>query len=107
VAKDKNIIGIVFEVIFWILVVIFIYQLIAKITGNSPTDFTILYTGFGIISSYILVATYNFARFIGRVDEFMGNAKIFMKDTKEFMINTKDSFQKIKEDINEIKSSKK
>jgi len=89
VAKDKNIIGIVFEVIFWILVVIFIYQLIAKITGNSPTDFTILYTGFGIISSYILVATYNFARFMGKVDEFM--------------INSRGSFKKIKEDIEFLK----
>lgn len=86
---SKDIMQKILEITFWILIIIFAYQLLAKITGNSPTDLTVLYTGFGVMISYLLIATYNFARFIGRADEFMDNAK--------------DSFKRIKEDINEIK----
>jgi len=62
---------IILEIIFWILLAILMYQLILKITGHSPTDITILYTGFGVIISYLLITSYN----IGKSEEFMENTK--------------------------------
>lgn len=85
----KDITQTIVEIIFWILVAILGYQLILKISGHSPTDITILYTGFGVIMSYLLIATYNFGKFMGRAEEFMDNSR--------------ESFNRIREDINKIK----
>ena len=77
------------EIIFWIFLAILIYQLLLKIFGHSPTDLTILYTGFGVVLAYLLKITYKIAGFIGKSEEFMDN--------------TKESFRRIKDDINNLK----
>lgn len=84
----KKIIQLILEIVFWILIIIFAYQLLLKILGNSPTDITLLYTGFGVITSYLLIATYHFAKFTGKAEEFMDNSK--------------ESFKRVKEDINKL-----
>ena len=86
----RNIFEIIVEVVFWIFFVALVYQLVLKITGHSPTDFTILYTGFGIIGAYVLSASYKMGVFFGRVEEFMKNSK--------------DSFKNMKEDFKRLES---
>ncbi len=96
--------AIIVEAIFWILLAIFAYQLLLKITGHSPTDFTILYTGFGVMAAYLFTATYNIASFVGRVDEFMSNTKTSFKNMKEDFRGVKNELKDVKEDVSNLKS---
>ncbi len=82
---DRNFIEIITEIIFWILLIILAYQLLLKISGHGPTDFALLYTGFGAIMTYLLTLSYKLGSFVGRVEEFMKN--------------TKESFNRLREDI--------
>lgn len=95
----KDIFQLIIETIFWILIVIFIYQLILKITGHSPTDLTVLYTGFGVIAAHLLTLTYKF----GRVEGFMDNTKESFKRMKDDIGDLKKDITDLKKDMLDIK----
>ena len=99
----KNIFQLIIETIFWILIVIFIYQLILKITGHSPTDLTVLYTGFGVIAAHLLTLTYKTGSFSGRVEGFMDNTKESFKRMKWDINNLKNDITDLKKDMLDIK----
>ncbi|MDP4012821.1 MAG: hypothetical protein Q8R00_04420 [Candidatus Nanoarchaeia archaeon] len=101
----KNLFQIIIETIFWILLVIFVYQLVLKITGHSPTELTILYSGFTIIVTYLLTATYRLGKFTGHIEEFMGTTKEFMRTTKESFVRNREDTSKIKEELSKIRSA--
>lgn len=66
---------IIVEIVFWVMLVILVYQLLLKITGHSPADIAVLYTGFIAMTTYIVSLTYKFAKFSGKVEEFMKNTR--------------------------------
>lgn len=92
----KNSFQFIIEVLFWILLVVFVYQLILKISGHSPTDLTILYSGFSILITYILATTYKLGKFTGHVEEFM-------KNTKEHFRTLRGDISSLRKDVNEIR----
>lgn len=61
--------------IFILLTTVFVTLLILKITGHSPTDIQILYVGFSVLISYLLVMSYKIGLFVGKVNEFMNTTK--------------------------------
>ena len=75
--------------VFIILTLILILFLILKITGHSPTDIQILYVGFSVIISYLLMMSYKIGMFVGKVNEFIDS--------------TKNSFTKLSEDLKKKK----
>ena len=75
-------------VIFYLFLFWFIYQILLKLTGHSPTVETILATGLGTVIAFLLAATL-------KIGEFMGQ-------TRSFMENTKESFRRIREDMKEL-----
>tara|TARA_Y100000310_G_scaffold331897_1_gene406407 strand:- start:1443 stop:1775 length:333 start_codon:yes stop_codon:yes gene_type:complete len=86
--KKNKIIEWFFISLFVTFFIIFILQLIFKITGHSPTETQLLYIGFGGILSYLFITTYYFATFKGRVEEFMSTSKnsfrFMREDIKRF-----------------------
>jgi len=102
---------IIVEIVFWIMLVILIYQLLLKIIWHSPADIAVLYTGFIAVTTYLLSFTYKFARFSGRVEEFMKNTKQSFSDIKvdmhrsfsDIRVEMHKSFSDIREDIKGIK----
>jgi len=82
--NKEKIIGLVAGTIFIVFGVILIIQIILKLIGHSPSDIQMLYIGFGVIVSYLLLMSYTLGTFVGEV--------------KEFMEVTKNSFAKLKED---------
>ena len=84
--KLWDIINKIINVLFFLLLVLFVIQVILKITGHSPITEAILSTGISLNVGYLFKVHY------------------FMGQTKEFIGNTKESFRLVKEDIREIKA---
>ncbi|MBI2507549.1 hypothetical protein HYV89_01205 [Candidatus Woesearchaeota archaeon] len=84
----RKISGFIAAALFLILAIIFIAQLILKLTGNSPTHIEILYTGMGSIASYLFF--------------FSQKVSLFMEEMREFKETTKNSFVRIREDTDKI-----
>lgn len=82
--KLWDIINKIINVLFFLLLVLFVIQVILKITGHSPITEAILSTGISLIVGYLF-----------KVHHFMGQSK-------EFMSNTKESFKIARGDINRI-----
>ena len=55
----------VIEVIFWIFLILFVIQVILKITENSPSLEMIIVSIQTLIVSYLLVASFKVAEMIG------------------------------------------
>lgn len=69
--------------VFILLTVILILFLMLKITGHSPTDTQILYVGFSVVISYLLMMSYKIGLFVGKVNEFIGTTKNDFKKLHE------------------------
>lgn len=69
--------------VFILLTIILVIFLILKITGHSPTDVQILYVGFSVVISYLLMMSYKIGLFVGKVNEFMDTTKIGFKKLHE------------------------
>lgn len=81
----KDVFETIIEVLFYILLVWLAFQILLKITGNSPTTDMILTTALALIITYLL-----------KVSKFIGKTEVFME-------NSKDSFRRIAKDMGEIK----
>lgn len=86
--KKNKIIEWILTAIFLILSAFGIALLIWSLIGDSPTGIQILSTFVGIITSYLLIATFK----VG----------IFMGEMREFKETTKNSFIRIRDDIDGI-----
>ena len=86
--KRNKVLNWIVVLLFLIFAIIFIIQLILKLTGHSSTDVQLLYIGVGLILSYLLVMSYKMGIFVGEVNQFM---KI-----------SKNSFAKVREDIGRL-----
>ncbi|MBC8500925.1 MAG: hypothetical protein H8D38_04125 [DPANN group archaeon] len=86
--SKKSIIEKILFFLFLILAIIFIIQLTLKLLRDSPTDFQVLYVGFGVVVSYLLIMSFKIGMFVGKVNEFM---KI-----------TNNSFKKLSRDISNL-----
>lgn len=73
--KENKLFGAIVMLLFIIFVIIFAVQIILKLTGHSPTDIQVLYTGFGVIISYLLIMSYKMGVFVGEVKGFMNSFK--------------------------------
>lgn len=73
----------------YIILVIIIYFLLLKITGNSPLFETVVATVLVALASIIYRHEFLLGKFIGEQDEFRENVKT--------------SFQNLREDIQELK----
>lgn len=73
--KQNKLFGAIVMILFIIFVIIFVIQIILKLTSHSPTDIQILYIGFGLIVSYLLVMSYRLGIFVGEVKEFMNSIR--------------------------------
>lgn len=69
--------------VFILLTVILVLFLILKIMGHSPTDIQILYVGFSVMISYLLMMSYKIGIFVGKVNEFMDTTKNSFKKLDE------------------------
>lgn len=73
--RENKLFGTIVMIIFIIFVIIFAIQIILKLTNHSPTDIQILYVGFGLTISYLLVMSYKLGVFVGEVKEFMNSTR--------------------------------
>ncbi|MDP2939706.1 MAG: hypothetical protein Q8O13_06500 [Candidatus Omnitrophota bacterium] len=78
-----NVVEKVIASVFVLLTIILVVFLILKITGHSPTDVQILYVGFSVVISYLLMMSYKIGMFVGKVDEFMDATKNNFKKLNE------------------------
>lgn len=78
-----NVVEKLIALVFVLLTIILVVFLILKITGHSPTDVQILYVGFSVVISYLLMMSYKIGMFVGKVDEFMDVTKNNFKKLNE------------------------
>ena len=78
-----NVVEKIIALVFVLLTLILIVFLILKITGHSPTDVQILYVGFSVVISYLLMMSYKIGMFVGKVDAFMNATKNNFKKLNE------------------------
>ena len=78
-----NVVEKIIALVFVLLTLILIVFLILKITGHSPTDVQILYVGFSVVISYLLMMSYKIGVFVGKVDAFMNATKNNFKKLNE------------------------
>lgn len=86
--KNKKFIFIFLLIIFIIFSLVFILQLFLKFMNKSPADLQIIYVALGVVTSYLLVMSYNLGLFVGK--------------SKEFMAASKNTFQKISHDLKRV-----
>ena len=77
------------NLILYIFLIIVIYQIILKISGNSPTFETIIITAL----SLIMINSFRYEYLLGK----------YIGENTEFKKNIKQSFELIRKDIQEIK----
>ena len=92
----SNIIMKIVEVIFYIFLILSAIMITLKVTGNSPTLETVLSMTMTVILSFLLIATFKVAHFIGKNSEFMDTSKESFKRIRIDM-------HKIQKDLGKIK----
>lgn len=78
-----NVVEKIIALVFVLLTIILVVFLVLKITGHSPTDVQILYVGFSVVISYLLMMSYKIGVFVGKVDAFMNATKNNFKKLNE------------------------
>lgn len=80
------------DILFWIIIIILLIMIMTRIFGNSATDVQI-YLGF--ISGLIMIVGY-----ILKLSNNINELNIKIMNTEHKMI---DSFKKVREDINKLR----
>mgnify|MGYP001558105416 CR=1 FL=1 len=91
------------ESLFWVLFLWFVYLILLKIFGHSPTDTQLLYGGFSAIMIYLVGLTFTFGRFSGKADEFMSAAKNSFALMRNDMSVVKNDTSELKQDMSGLK----
>jgi len=98
-----DIFHLVVESLFWLSFLWFVYLILLKIFGHSPTDTQLLYGGFSAIMLYLVGLTFTFGRFSGKVDEFMSTAKHSFALMRSDISAVKDDLSAVKGDMSILK----
>lgn len=103
--KKNTILESILFIIFIIFALIFIAQLILKITGHSPTEIQLLYIGFGGMFAFLIMMIASFYTFKGKVEEFMSTTKNNFHHMRSDIRDLKQNQNKMQMDIVGIKGN--
>jgi len=86
----------ILNIIIVIFLILVVYMFLARIFGNSPTDFQIISGVVGLFGAFIIKLFNNFSN----LNREVGEIKIGMKNSFE---KVREDFVRVREDISDLK----